>query len=66
MSLSNLVLKNSPENISLNTKKIRINFFDQYYQSYPSNIFINNNKFLLSIDTDIFNAVPKYIANTKV
>ena len=65
MSLSNLVLKNSPENISLNTKKIRINFFDQYYQSYPSNIFINNNKFLLSIDTDISNGVPKYIANSK-
>ena len=65
MSLSNLVLKNDSANITLNTKKIRINFFDQYYQSYPSNIYINNNKFLLSIDTNISNGTSKYIANSK-
>ena len=65
ISLSNVIAKNEALDITFNTKKIRANFFDQYYQSFPSKIYINNNIFLLSIDTDISNGVTKYIANSE-
>ena len=64
VSFLNVIAKNEAQNINFNTRKIRVNFFDQYYQSYPSKIFLNNYNFLLSIDTDISNGVTKYIANS--
>ena len=64
ISLSNLIAKNESSDISFNTKKIRINFFDLYLQSYASKVFLNNNEFSFSIDTDITNGTPKYIANS--
>ena len=44
ISLSNVIAKNEALDITFNTKKIRANFFDQYYQSFPSKIYINNNR----------------------
>ena len=64
ISLSNLIAKNESSDISFNTKKIRINFFDLYLQSYASKVFLNNNEFSFFIDTDISNGTPRYIANS--
>jgi len=64
ISLSDLLVKNDSTNIALNAKQMRINFFDKYYQSYNSEIFLNNTKFIFSLDTDISGRDIKYIASS--
>jgi len=64
ISLSDLLVSNNSANVTFNAKKIRINFFDKYYQSSNSEIFLDNTKFLFSLDTDISDKQIKYIANS--
>ena len=62
--LSDLLLSNNSADITFNAKKIHINFFDKYYQSSNSEIFVNDTKFLFSLDTDISDKQIRYIANS--
>ncbi len=62
--LSDLLVSNNSADITFNAKKIHINFFDKYYQSSNSEIFVNDTKFLFSLDTDISDKQIRYIANS--
>ena len=64
ISLSDFLASNNSADVTFNTKQIRINFFDKYYQSSNSEIFLNNTKFMFSLDTDISDKQIKYIANS--
>ena len=64
ISLSDFLASNNSADVTFNTKQIRINFFDNYYQSSNSEIFLNNTKFMFSLDTDISDKQIKYIANS--
>jgi hypothetical protein len=64
ISLSDILASNNSADVTFNAKKIYINFFDKYYQSSNSEIFLNNTKFMFSLDTDISDKQIKYIANS--
>jgi uncharacterized protein YhdP len=64
ISLSDLLVSNNSADVTFNAKQIRINFFDNYYQSSNSEIFLNNTKFVFSLDTDVSYKQIKYIANS--
>ena len=64
ISLSDILASNNSADVTFNAKKIHINFFDKYYQSSNSEIFLNNTKFMFSLDTDISDKQIKYIANS--
>ena len=64
IALSDILASNNSADVTFNAKKIKINFFDKYYQSSNSEIFLNNTKFMFSLDTDISDKQIKYIANS--
>jgi len=61
----NLVINDKKNNIIINSKKLRINFFDKYIQSYKNEYYINNNKYSLILDTDVVGNKIKYNLNSK-
>jgi len=61
----NLAINDKEHNIVINSKKLRINFFDKYIQSYKTQYYINNNKYSLILDTDIIGNKIKYNFNSK-
>jgi len=60
-----LAINDKENNIMINSKKLRINFFDKYIQSYKTQYYINNNKYSLILDTNIMNNKIKYNLNSK-
>jgi uncharacterized protein YhdP len=64
ISISDLLVSNNSADVTFNAKQIRINFFDNFYQSSNAEIFLNNTKFIFSLDTDVSYKQIKYIANS--
>ncbi len=53
IDFNNLVINDKQRDISISSKKLRINFFDKYIQSYETTYYVNNNKYSLLLNTDI-------------
>ncbi len=60
VDFNNLIINDQQYNTSINSKKLRINFFNGYIQSYKTNYYIDNNKYSLLLDTDISGNKTEY------
>ena len=60
IDFDNIVITDQQHNTSINSKKLRINFFDGYIKSYKTNYYINNKQYSLLLDTDISSNKIKY------
>ena len=65
IDFSDLVIDDKKHNITINSKNLRINFFDKYIQSYKTEYYINNNKYSLVLDTDVTGNKIKYNLDSK-
>jgi len=60
LNISNFVIKNSKNNMVINSPNVRVNFLDRYFISLKNKYFINNQEFDFYLNTDVLNGRPKY------
>ena len=60
IDINDLVVVNKELNLTLNSKHIRINFFDKYFQSYKNKYYINNDEFNFYLNRTMLNNSMRY------